>query len=175
MATRAAIDTIEANQSPEGGNMFVHVIKTPCWTRAARSTGSRDLLGCDERKKIEAQLAYERDLLRSLLENIPDRIYFKDVASRFIRCSRSMAARLGLAERWTWWADRFRFSSPEIAQGYYQEEQRIILTGKPLINKLQHAVDAEGRETWSAVTKVPVHNRHGNITGIVASRAMSPS
>ena len=169
MATRAAIDTIEANQSPEGGNIFVHVIKTPLLDANGQVNGIQGIFwDVTERKKIEAQLAYERDLLRSLLENIPDRIYFKDVASRFIRCSRSMATRLGLAEPMDVVGKTdFDFHPPEIAQEYYQEEQRIILTGKPLISKLQRAIDAEGQESWSAVTKVPVHNRHGNITGIV--------
>jgi two-component system, sensor histidine kinase and response regulator len=169
MATRAAIDTVEANQSPEGGNIFVHVIKTPLLDAQGRVVGIQGIFwDVTERKKIEEQLAYERDLLRSLLENIPDRIFFKDVASRFIRCSQSMAARLGVAQA----SDvvgktDFDFHLPEAAKSYYEEEQRIVLTGKPLIGKLQPGVDAEGKESWATVTKVPIHNRHGSITGIV--------
>jgi two-component system, sensor histidine kinase and response regulator len=169
MANRAPIDVVEANQSPEGGSIFVHVIKTPLLDAAGRVAGIQGIFwDVTERKKIEEQLAYERDLLRSLLENIPDRIYFKDVASRFIRCSRSMATRLGLSDpKDVVGKTDFDFHAPEVAQEYYQEEQRIVLTGQPLINKLQHTVDPDGRESWSAVTKVPVYNRHGTITGIV--------
>ena len=42
-----------------------------------------------EMKRIEADLAYERDLLRALLENAPDCIYFKERESRLIKCSKS--------------------------------------------------------------------------------------
>ena len=49
-----------------------------------------------ERHQIEEQLAYERDLLSALLDNVPDRIYIKDTESRFIKGSTALAKRLGL-------------------------------------------------------------------------------
>ncbi len=169
MATGKPIDTIEANQSPEGGSLFVHVIKTPLLDASGEVTGIQGIFwDVTERKKIEEQLAYERDLLRSLLDTIPDRIYFKDAASRFLRCSQSMARRMGLSDaREVMGKTDFDYHPPAAAQEYYQEEQRIILTGKPLVNKLQRTVDPDGKETWTTATKVPVYNRHGTITGLV--------
>ena len=169
MASNTPIDTVEANQSPEGGNIFVHVIKTPLLNAEGQVVGIQGIFwDVTERKKIEEQLAGERDLLRALLENTPDRIYFKDVASRFIRCSRSLARRLGLTDpKEVIGKTDFDFHPPAAAQEYYEEEQRIVLTGQPLVNKLQRAIDEEGQETWSSVTKVPIYNRHGTITGLV--------
>jgi len=48
-----------------------------------------------ERKKTEAERNHERDLLRALMDNSPDMIYFKDTQSRFLQCSKAMAERLG--------------------------------------------------------------------------------
>src|SRR5262249_53739306 len=120
------------------------------------------------RKRTEEELAYERDLLRSLLENIPDRIYFKDVHSRFLQCSRSMAARLGLKDpKEVIGKTDFNFHPRELAQEYFDDEQRILQTGQPLINKLEQQLDAQGRETWASVTKVPIYSRAGTVAGLI--------
>ena len=169
MASRTSIDTVEANQSPEGSSIFVHVIKTPLLNTEGEVVGIQGIFwDVTERKKIEEQLAGERDLLSALLENTPDRIYFKDVASRFVRCSRSLARRLGLADpKEVIGKTDFDFHPCETAKEFHEEEQRIVLTGHPLLNKQQHGLDEQGQEIWSSVTKVPIYNRNGTITGLV--------
>jgi PAS domain S-box-containing protein len=169
MATREAVDTIEANQTPQGDRIFVHVIKTPLYDTAGNVVGIQGIFwDVTERKKTEEELAYERDLLRSLLENIPDRIYFKDVKSRFLRVSSSMARRLGVADPSDVLGKTdFDFYPQERAQEYFDDEQRIVLTGQPLINKLERIVDRDGRESWASVTKVPLYNKAGAVVGII--------
>jgi signal transduction histidine kinase len=61
----------------------------------------------------------------------------------------------------------FDFYPKESAQEFFDDEQRIILTGQPLINKLERLVDVDGRESWASVTMVPLHNRSGTVTGII--------
>ena len=169
MATREPVDTIEANQTPQGGRIFVHVIKTPLYDSAGNVVGIQGIFwDVTERKKTEEELAYERDLLRSLLENIPDRIYFKDVKSRFLRVSSSMARRLGVEDPTEVLGKTdFDFYPKERAQEFFDDEQRIVLTGQPLINKLERIVDRDGRETWASVTKVPLYNKSGAVVGII--------
>ena len=77
-------------------------------------------------------LAYERDLLKTLMDNFPDVIYFKDCQSRFVHCSRSVAQRLGLTDIETILgktdADLF---AEDHALPTYQDEQTIMATGRP--------------------------------------------
>ena len=51
-----------------------------------------------EHQSAEADLERERFLFQTLLNNLPDFIYFKDLESRFLRVSRAHAERLGLSE-----------------------------------------------------------------------------
>jgi two-component system sensor histidine kinase/response regulator len=163
------LDTVEAHQGPHGEKLFVHVIKSPLYDAAGKVIGIQGIFwDVTQRKRIEEELAYERDLLRALLDHIPDRIYFKDVYCRFMRCSKSMARRLGLADpREVVGKTDFDFHSPEQAQEFFNDEQRILLTGEPLINKLEKQHDTEGNEIWASVTKVPIYTQGGTIAGLV--------
>jgi len=167
--TLESLDTVEAHQGPHGEKLFVHVIKSPLYDAAGKVIGIQGIFwDVTQRKRIEEELAYERDLLRALLDHIPDRIYFKDVYSRFMRCSKSMARRLGLADpREVVGKTDFDFHSPEQAQEFFNDEQRILLTGEPLINKLEKQHDTEGNEIWASVTKVPIYTQGGTIAGLV--------
>lgn len=169
MATREPVDTIEANQTPQGDRIYVHVIKTPLYDTSGNVVGIQGIFwDVTERKKTEEALAYERDLLRALLDNIPDRIYFKDVKSRFLRISSSMATRLGVKDPGEVLGKTdFDFYPQALAQEFFNDEQRIILTGQPLINKLERLIDRDGKESWASVTKVPLYNRSGSVTGII--------
>ncbi len=169
MATREPVDTVEANQTPGGDRIFVHVIKTPLYDTSGNVVGIQGIFwDVTERKKMEEALAYERDLLRALLDNIPDRIYFKDVKSRFLRVSTSMQKRLGIKDpNEILGKTDFNFYPKELAEEFFADEQRIILTGQPLINKLERIVDRDSKESWASVTKVPLYNRSGNVTGII--------
>ena len=169
MDSGEALDTVEAYQTPAGETRYMHVIKTPLYDAQGAIAGIQGIFwDVTVRKRIEEALAYERDLLRGLLDSIPDRIFFKDRDSRFIRCSASQARRLGLSDPGEIVGKTdFDFYPREVAQQFYEDEQNILRTGEPVVNKQQHHLDREGHETWSSVTKVPIRNQSGGITGII--------
>ncbi len=169
ISTRENLDTVEAHQNPRGERMFVHVIKTPLYSSTGEVIGVQGIFyDVTQRKRIEEDLAYERDLLRALLDYIPDRIYFKDVNCRFMRCSKSMAVRLGLADaKEVVGKTDFDFHPVEQAQEYYNDELRILIHGEPLISKLERQLDTQGNEIWASVTKVPIYTQSGGIAGLV--------
>ncbi len=168
-ASQENLDTIEAHITPSGEHTYVHVMKTPLYDSVGKVIGMQGIFwDVTQRKRVEEDLAYERDLLRALLDNIPDRIYFKDTQSRFLRCSRSMANRLGLDDplKVVGKTD-FDFHPRELAEEFFRDEKKILETGESLINKLEKQTDVDGRTIWASVTKVPIYNRSGQITGII--------
>lgn len=89
-----------------------------------------------ERQRTQGALTEERQRLRTLLDHLPDLIYFKDNSSRFILCNTTQLRLLGVAtlEQAIGKSDHDFFPA-ELASQYREDEQRIVETGQALINK----------------------------------------
>ncbi len=119
-----------------------------------------------DRREMEAELANERQLLRCLMTNLPDKIYFKDLESRFIRVSESMIPNFAVrdASEIVGKTD-FDFFSEEHARQAFEDEQRVIQTGEPMVNKEEKETWGGGRETWVSSTKMPLRDAEGRVVG----------
>jgi len=118
-----------------------------------------------ERKEAEVELAYERDLLRSLLDNSPDYVYFKDSNSRFIRSSRTLSERLGLNPQDIIGKCDFDLFVGDHAREAYKDEQEIVKSGRPVVGKIEKEVWKNGIESWVLTNKMPLRNKTGEIIG----------
>jgi len=103
-------------------------------------------------------------LLETMLEYVPDQIYFKDANSRFIKNSKAQAKALGLSDP-SLIAGKTDFDFFPHAQRSFDEEQEIIRTGKSLVDFEERVVWPDGKETWVSTTKVPLRNHDGQISG----------
>jgi PAS domain S-box-containing protein len=120
------------------------------------------------RREAEAALTAERDLLHALMDNLPDTIYFKDLQSRFTRINRAQARILGVrAPEEAVGKTDFDFQAPELAKSFYEEEQHLIASGEPLIDRLEFSPLQDGRPRWLSVTKVPMKDKAGQVVGMI--------
>ncbi|HIE15257.1 TPA: PAS domain S-box protein, partial [Candidatus Bathyarchaeota archaeon] len=121
-----------------------------------------------ERKNFEERLLQERSLFQAFMDSIPDALYFKDIESRFVMVNKAHAVNIGLKN-----ADEaigktdFDFYNPRFAREAFEEEQKVIKTGKPLIGKIKKTGKKDGATRWFSVTKVPLKDKSGKIYGLV--------
>ena len=152
---------------PDGHETWVITSKMPLRDKKGTIVGtfgvSHDIT---ERKRAEETLAQEQSLLRSLMENIPDHIYFKDISSRFIRINKALAGRFGLSDA-TQAAGKtdFDFFAKEHAQPALESEKKIMKAGQPLVGLEEKETWPDGRETWVSTTKMPLRDSKGQVIG----------
>jgi len=122
----------------------------------------KDIEEC--RKKLE-EITIKVNLFDALLEYFPDRIYFKDKESRFLDVSKSKAEGTGFSRKEFKGNTDFDFFSEEEAKKMRKDEERIMETGKPVIDKVQKIESPDGKEKWFSATKVPFYDDGGNVMG----------
>ncbi len=118
-----------------------------------------------------AELVQERDLLRMVIDNLPDYIYAKDKQGRFVLNNLAHARELGAKSPMeVKGKSDFDFFPPELAAQFYADEKKIIETGQSVINQ-EHYQSKPGEKTgkkyWSVSTKVLWHDADGKISGTV--------
>jgi len=116
----------------------------------------------------EQQLIAANQKLRTLIDNLPDLIYIKDAQGRFTACNWAVAECMGArtSDELIGKTD-FDFYPEELASVYYADEQKIIRTGQPLINKDEPQTGKNGNMRWILTTKLPLHDREGKVIGLV--------
>jgi two-component system sensor histidine kinase/response regulator len=158
MRARAEEDLQEAHNELE---MRVH-------ERTAQLAEANDNLKREiaERKQAEEGLAYERFLLTTLMEHSPDYIYFKDAQSRFLRISKALADYFGLRDS----SEAIGKADSDIfdvqrAEQYLADEQEIMRTRRPVVDKEEEQAWPDGRVRWVSTSKVPLYGKQGDIIG----------
>ncbi|MGE0018995.1 MAG: PAS domain S-box protein, partial [Draconibacterium sp.] len=111
-------------------------------------------------------LLNEQLLFRIIMNNVPDKIYFKNLKSEFISVNKNLADFFGLKSS----ADAigktdFDFFSIEHARLAFEDEKKIIDTGEPLVGVEEKETWPDGRITWASTTKMPLKDEKGEIIG----------
>jgi diguanylate cyclase (GGDEF)-like protein/PAS domain S-box-containing protein len=115
-----------------------------------------------EKKK---SIITEKQMMEALLEHITDSIYFKDLKSRFIRINKACAKkfRMKSPDEATGKTD-FDIFTEEHARQAFEDEQKIIKTGEPIIG-IEEKETWEESIRWASTTKMPLYNDDGEIIG----------
>jgi len=164
--TGEVFETVEENKS-DGRTSYVQVMKSPVRDAGGSVVGVQVIFwDVTERHEAEAALEQERYLLHALMDNLPHSIYFKDVQSRFIRINRALANYFSLSDATEALGKTdFNFFADEHASEAKADEEQVMQTDQPLLDKEEKETWPDGRETWVTTTKLPLYNEHGEIVG----------
>jgi len=131
------------------------------------SVGSQIAIAID-RKQVEEDLRNERLLLRTVIDNIPDSIYCKDLAGqktlanltelKYLRVT-TFAEILGKSD--------FDLYPKELAEGFFADDQVVLQTGQPVINREEFVIDKSGQKVWLLTSKLPLKDEKGNLVGLL--------
>jgi PAS domain S-box-containing protein len=126
------------------------------------------LLDITERKQAEEKLAEERNLLRTLIDSMPDVIFTKDLQGR-LGISNAAHVRFTGASSEAELVGKTAFDlfPAEVAEVYHRDDNEVLTSGQPIFDRAEPCVTREGRDLWLMTTKVPLRDHTGAITGLV--------
>ncbi len=121
-----------------------------------------------ERKKAEETINAERNLLRTLIDNIPDNIFIKDAEGRYITGNAAHARFCGVSSpELIVGKTVFDLHTPEAAKSYYESDHAVLDTGNPLPAQEACLTDSQGISRWEMISKFPIFDARGTLTGMV--------
>jgi PAS domain S-box-containing protein len=126
---------------------------------------ARDLAA---QKRMEAALTKERNLLRTVIDNLPDGVYTKDLNFRKTLTNPVDVNNMGRkSEAEVLGKDDYELFSKEMADGFIADDKSVIQTGKPVVNREEYVIDAEGRKHFLLTTKLPFRDEKNQVIGLI--------
>ena len=118
-----------------------------------------------------AELAAERNLLRTLIDTLPDYIYVKDTEGRFLAVNVTGWQGFGVpSEQALIGKTDFDYLPYEVAARHRAYEETVIQSGQPLIGQEEESFERRtGRDIWIVTSKAPLRDNQGKIVGLVGS------
>ena len=123
---------------------------------------ARDITGY----KLATQELQEREArYRTLVENLPQKIFMKNKDYKWISINENFARDFGFKPEEVVGKMDIDLFSPELAAKYHSDDVRIMETGKT--EELEEKYIADGKESWVNTIKTPVRDLNGEIVGLL--------
>ena len=121
-----------------------------------------------ERKQTEEIQRQEHILLRTVIDNIPDAVYIKDSSGRKTLTNRIDLENIGIAsEAQILGKTDWELFPPDVAARFDADDQVVLKSGQPVLNREELLVTVEGQESWLRTSKLPLRDENGSIVGLL--------
>ena len=112
-------------------------------------------------------LLYKYQLLMDFMDTFPDVIYFKDAQGRLILVNKAHADGIGLKPEQIVGKTDFDIFPRERAERMHEDDQFVLKTGKPIIDKIERGTRPDGVDNYVSTTKIPRFDDKGNVVGLI--------
>lgn len=116
-----------------------------------------------ERKNYQEVIRHERNLLRTLIDHLPDPVTIKDSTGRYMLNNKAHLEIIGAdTQEEVLGKTTFDYFPPEYASTYDTDDKNVLRTGRMIIDKIEQAEHAEtGFPYWHSTTKIPIRDKKG--------------
>ncbi len=119
-------------------------------------------------QELEERLAYERRLLRTIVDNLPTAIYAKDLEGRKILANRTDLDNSGVQnEAEVLGKTDFDFFPRNIAEQFYRDDAVVLKRGQSIVDREELLAESDGVERWLRTSKLPLLGDNGEVVGLV--------
>jgi PAS domain S-box-containing protein len=122
------------------------------------------------RLRAEAALRESRQMLQSVLDTIPARVFWKDRESRFLGCNQPFARDAGfLSPADLIGRDDYQMGWAEQAALYRSDDKEVIESGREKIGYEEPQTQVDGKQIWLRTSKVPLRDPEGRVRGVLGT------
>ena len=168
MVDRKQINKEQRIADQTGGEWF-SCCKTPVFDEQGEVIGTTGIArDITESRKLSHELNEQRIFLKSLIDAVPDLIFYKDLNSVYLGCNRAFAQRfIGLPEEEIVGKTDLDFiGDPDLARQYMDKDQEILAAGETCIFE-ESLTLADGSVMHVETLKTPFFNKDGAIVGLI--------
>ncbi|MDD2924158.1 EAL domain-containing protein [Rhodoferax sp.] len=121
-------------------------------------------------RAAEQDLFNSRQMLRTVLDTIPQRVFWKDLDFNYLGCNRPFAADYGYASPQNLIGKTDFDIAPEVsAQRWRVEDRQVMASGQPRLNIEESYIKADGSLGWRVVSKAPLCDQAGQVSAILCT------
>ncbi|MFC1554294.1 PAS domain S-box protein, partial [candidate division KSB1 bacterium] len=125
----------------------------------------------DKRRDLEKILVTSRNMFRTVLDNIPHQVYWKDTGAKYMGCNINFAGSVGLNNPADILGktDMDIFFKKEDAERNTINDKNIIENRQAQLKKLEPRLSPSGEQKWIETNKIPLMDESENIIGMVGT------